>query len=442
MHEMRQLCKERVQLLKVLHDEEGEEANQASFPSNGLTPALKETMEKNWCDAVKTFLQSHPPSHVLSAFHVLNHQQQRAHQQPATPQEDDFRCQDERQKQEIKPSVKMLFQSNWADAEQAVLELIEIRSKNQQLKDDIRVLLDTRGQLKHPKVNQHLQRVAKEASVRSMREQCSFLEEQAMLMEEDTQALHQLQASTMEMRKAVAARQKKIQELITLISLTQREIIKVHSENRKFLRASLFPQCEALLELIGPLTNLVSDTAHQFSSLPMAALDCRTLPGEQRIPASQLSIFRANVPEFYSLHKNMDFPLYKTPTELLSHATLQRVELRRRRNALRLLSSSSASIRKAKAQLPLPDCQGLLERVRLVDEDLQRTVLPRTTAALHLCTRGLETCEHIKTAIKHWWEQPAQFVLPDVCLEGKNFMQWLYRYQQAAKKDWHQHVIG
>ncbi|XP_041947830.1 HAUS augmin-like complex subunit 5 [Alosa sapidissima] len=76
----------------------------------------------------------------------------------------------------------------------------------------------------------------------------------------------------------------------------------------------------------------------------------------------------------------------------------------------------------------------LVERVRCVDEELQRVVLPRATEALQLCNKGLDSCTQVRTAIKHWWEQPAQFALPDMCVEGKTFLQWLYRWKRATKK--------
>lgn len=54
----------------------------------------------------------------------------------------------------------------------------------------------------------------------------------------------------------------------------------------------------------------------------------------------------------------------------------------------------------------------LLEKVRCVGEDLQRSVLPRATEALRKCNLGLDSCTQVKTAIKHWYCQPLSFCNP------------------------------
>ncbi|XP_031427496.1 HAUS augmin-like complex subunit 5 [Clupea harengus] len=447
MHEVRKLCEDRVQFLRSVQaeaEDEDEQSKDAAF-LDYLTPAQREAVYKDWLNAVKAFLQTHPPRHVLSAFYVLTYQQQRAHQQPPASEGGNapakHRSQDEQKKDENRPSLKTLFQAAWAEAERSVVELTQTRSRTQEVRNAIRVLLneemmllDEQDHHKHSALSQRLQRVCKAAERRSIQEQCAQIEAQALQMERDAHSLREQQKGILGLRRTVANRQEKVRELITAISLLQKELIHMHSEIRQFLKANLFPLYGEIIELIGSLSNYVFMETRQFGSVSMAALDCRELNGDQKVPACELSIYRINSPRYVKLCNSLDFPLYKAPAELLSHVALQRVLLRRRRNALLLLSSSTAAVCKAITQLPVPDCKALLEKVQSVDDDLQRTVLPRAAEALSHCNKGLDSCSQAKTATKHWWEQPAQFALPEMCVEGKTLLQWLYRWQRATKK--------
>ncbi|XP_062391911.1 HAUS augmin-like complex subunit 5 [Sardina pilchardus] len=437
MHEVRKLCEDRVRYLKSVQaqadadDQKSTAAACADHPS----PAEREAAYKDWLTAVKVFLQTHPPRHVLASLHVLAHQQ-------AGPEEalSGRRSPEEQNTEENRPSLKTLFQLAWVEAEECVVELTRTRCRTQELRNDIRVLLneetmlEDQDQLKHAALSRRLQCVCRAAERRSVQEQCVHMEAQTRLTERHTHTLRQQHSSIMGLRRAVVTRQKNVQDLITGISITQRELVHMRAEIRQFLSSSLLPLYEQIVELTGALCSQVLVEARQFGSVPMTALDCRELSGGQKVPACQLSIYRINTPRFLKLCSSLGFPLYKNPAELLSHVVLQRVELRRRRNALLLLSSSTAAVRKAIAQLPAPDTQALMERVRSVDDDLQRVLLPRATEALQHCNKGLDSCGQVRTAITHWWEQPAQFALPDECVEGKSFLQWLYRWKRATKK--------
>ncbi|KAL2095292.1 hypothetical protein ACEWY4_010011 [Coilia grayii] len=453
MHEVRKLCEDRVQFMKSALDEacsEDELDDAIAFKDNP-TPAQREALYKDWINAVQVFLQTHPPSHVLSALHVLALQQQQQEgtsQQPSAPEgsanppphRSTGFAHVESKAEESRPSLKALFQAAWVEVEEVVVELTRTRSRTKEVKNDIRVLLneksmlhDDQDSLKHCALVEGLGRVAWAAERRSVQEQCAHMEAQAAQVERDKRALREMQHGIMGLWKAVEKRQETVRDLMTAISLSQRELLRLHSEVRQFLSGSLFPLYGEIIELIGLLSNYVSVETRQFMNVPMAALDCRELNGDQT-PASELSINRINAPRFLNLCKSLDFPMYKAPSELLSHVARQRLELRYRRDALLLLSSSTASVHKARTQLPAPDCKALLEKVRCVDEELQRTVLPRATAVVKRCSKGMDSCSQLKTVIKHWWEQPAQFALPEMCVEGKTFIQWLYRWHQATKK--------
>ncbi|XP_063058411.1 HAUS augmin-like complex subunit 5 [Engraulis encrasicolus] len=447
MHQMRKLCEDRVQFLKsaLAEDSSGGELDDGIGFKDKPTAAQREAQYKDWMNAVQVFLLSHPPSHVLSALHFLTQeQQQRAQlqQQRTTPDEGAHPPTHSvvRNSEDTRPSLKALFQAAWVEVEEVVVELTRTRCRTKELKDDLRVLLneqsllhDDQDPLKHGALVQGLARVARAAERRSVQEQCALMEAQVSQTDRDKKALWDTQHSVMALRKAVEKRQETVRDLITAISLSQRQLVNLHAEVRQFLGGSLFPLYGEIIELAGLLSNYVSVETRQFVNVPMAALNCRDLNGNQT-PASELSINRINTPRFLKLCKSLDFPMYKVPSELLVHVGRQRLQLRGRRDALLLLSSSTASLHKARAQLPAPHCKALLEKVRLMDEELQRSVLPRATAVVKSCSKGMDACSQLKTVIQHWWEQPAQFALPEMCVEGKTYMQWLYRWHQAVKK--------
>ncbi|XP_048086068.1 HAUS augmin-like complex subunit 5 [Alosa alosa] len=331
MHEVRKLCEDRVRYLKCVQAEADADNQKSTAAVCADHLAEREADYKDWLNAVKAFLQTHPPRHVLASFHVLAHQQQRAHQQPGPEgAQTSLRSQEEQKTEETRPSLNTLFQLAWVEAEQGVVELTRTRSRTQELRNDIRVLLneetmllDDQDQLKHAALSQWLQRVSRTAEQSSVQEQCAQMEAQALQTGRHAHNLRQQHRSIMGLRRSVVNRQKNVQDLITGISIAQRELVHMRSEISQFLRASLLPLYEEIVELTGALCSHVVVEARQFGNVPMAALDCRDLSGDQKVPACQLSIYRINTPRFLKLCNSLDFPMYKAPAELLHLVVLQ-----------------------------------------------------------------------------------------------------------------------
>ncbi|XP_028856160.1 HAUS augmin-like complex subunit 5 [Denticeps clupeoides] len=439
LREVRGLCEERVAFYQTLQADA--EKKVMSTPSEQLTRDQMEAVFKHWISAVQDLLQTHPPSHILTALHTLASQQQNAvlHEITSTDVPQPLNS---LKVQEEMPPVKSLFQAAWADVEQSLIELAQVRFRTEQLRGDVCTLrneveLTLLAQLTDTQravFGEEMQRVAQAAMRCSVEEQCIQLELRSQERQEELRNLRNQWKSVVDFRQLLEKRQEQVQGLIQITSSTKSELIRVHAEIRKLVKDQLVPQLDEVIQAASVLHNSVSQEARQFGNVSMASLDCRVIEGEQRVPATQLSIYRLNSAEFRNLCKCLEFPINRAPEDLLSQAVFQRWELRFLRGLLQRHSSSQARLQKLSSQLPAPDQNVLLQRVRSEDSALLQTLLPLARELLQRCSMGLAYAAQVKVAVQHWWEQPAQFSLGEVRQDGLTFQQWLQRWKMATKE--------
>uniref|UniRef100_A0AAY4ATR1 HAUS augmin-like complex subunit 5 n=1 Tax=Denticeps clupeoides TaxID=299321 RepID=A0AAY4ATR1_9TELE len=449
--EVRGLCEERVAFYQTLQADAEKKTDLIAYR---LTRDQMEAVFKHWISAVQDLLQTHPPSHILTALHTLASQQQNAvlHEITSTdvPQYVVFILHFNGVNLpaiEEMPPVKSLFQAAWADVEQSLIELAQVRFRTEQLRGDVctlrneveLTLLHNEMQCRYCLVlravfGEEMQRVAQAAMRCSVEEQCIQLELRSQERQEELRNLRNQWKSVVDFRQLLEKRQEQVQGLIQITSSTKSELIRVHAEIRKLVKDQLVPQLDEVIQAASVLHNSVSQEARQFGNVSMASLDCRVIEGEQRVPATQLSIYRLNSAEFRNLCKCLEFPINRAPEDLLSQAVFQRWELRFLRGLLQRHSSSQARLQKLSSQLPAPDQNVLLQRVRSEDSALLQTLLPLARELLQRCSMGLAYAAQVKVAVQHWWEQPAQFSLGEVRQDGLTFQQWLQRWKMATKE--------
>uniref|UniRef100_A0A673MSE3 HAUS augmin-like complex subunit 5 n=1 Tax=Sinocyclocheilus rhinocerous TaxID=307959 RepID=A0A673MSE3_9TELE len=450
---VRELCSERVLFFQCLLESELN-----VNPSTEFTHEQRKAVIQHWTSAVENVLRSHPPNQVLSALQVLTSRQQVVLKEKiaALNVERDisdlgFRYQSDHlidvsadQEEELTP-VRSLLQSAWEEVEQSYFELAQVHNRCGQLETELTALM-RKAETAHgsdPVFVLFVSRCVfelemegvKQAAVRdSIREQCAQLQLQAR---EGLDAIRTLQTqwqSVMDFRQLVDSRQEQIRRLIKGNSTVKTELTCVHAEVGQFVQEKLNAQFCNVIKASSGLVNSVSQGAKHFSCVALAALDRRVMKGGQKPPAAQLSIHWIQSPAFHKLCESLSFPLYMAPEELWSQATTLRLELRNLRRLLQLFSESSADLQKLTAQLPSPDQQTLVQRVKMVDEEILQTLLPRARELTQRCSKGLLYTEQVKTAITHWWEQPGQFALPEMQREGLTFQQWLQRWKLATKE--------
>uniref|UniRef100_A0A8C2A428 HAUS augmin-like complex, subunit 5 n=1 Tax=Cyprinus carpio TaxID=7962 RepID=A0A8C2A428_CYPCA len=438
-----ELCSERVLFFQCLLESELNVNLSTEF-----THEQRKAVIQHWTSAVENVLRSHPPNQVLLALQVLTSRQQVALEEKiaALNVERDisdlrFRYQSDHlidgsadQDEELTP-VRSLLQSAWEEVEQSYFELAQAHNRCGQLETELTALM-RKAETAHGRCVFELEMEGvKQVAVRdSIREQCAQLQLQAREGQDAIRTLQTQWQSVMDFRQLVDRRQEQIRRLIKGNSTVKTELTHVHAEAVQFVQEKLNPQFCSVIKASSGQRNSVSQGAKHFSCVALAALDRRVMKGGQKPPAAQLSIHWIHSPAFHKLCESLSFPTYMAPEELWSQATTVRLELRNLRRLLHLYSESSGDLEKLTAQLPSPDQQTLVQRVKMVDEEILQTLLPRARELTQRCSKGLLYTEQVKTAITHWWEQPGQFALPEMQREGLTFQQWLQRWKLATKE--------
>uniref|UniRef100_A0A671KXQ8 HAUS augmin-like complex subunit 5 n=1 Tax=Sinocyclocheilus anshuiensis TaxID=1608454 RepID=A0A671KXQ8_9TELE len=414
---VRELCSERVLFFQGLLQSELN-----VNPSTEFTHEQRKAVIQHWTSAVENVLRSHPPNQVLSALQALTSRQQVALEEKiaALNVERDvsdlgFRYESDHlidvsaeQKEELTP-VHSLLQSAWEEVEQSYFELAQTRNRCGQLETELTTLM-RKAETAH-------------GSDPVSRWKLLYL-------------LLNLQCLAAQLHHKLAQSKSVVLEdwLLYKLFLDYQESFDFLKLVGQFVQEKLNPQFGSVIKASSELRNSVSQGAKHFSCVALAALNRRAMKGGQKLPAAQLSIHRIQSSAFHKLCQSLSFPMYMAPEELWSQAAVLRLELRHLRRLLQLFSESSADLQKLTARLPSPDQQTLVQRVKMVDDEILQTLLPRARELTQRCSKGLLYTDQVKTAITHWWEQPGQFALPEMQREGLTFQQWLQRWKLATKE--------
>ncbi|XP_054646224.1 HAUS augmin-like complex subunit 5 isoform X2 [Dunckerocampus dactyliophorus] len=455
LRKVRELCNDRVHFYQSL---------QESVLKTGDSGATRTTSEQRtavfeyWLSAVENLLGAHPPNHILSALQHLASREQKEFEEKATADvtqdmtalgfrhESDHLLDISGEEENDLPCINTLLQAAWQKVEESLIELSQTRSRVQQLQHQLLARrkeaeqeLSGLGDDLHSdslvlsSLDLELQCVMKAAARDHIRDGCMQLDQHARSHQEALRNLHSQWQSVVDFRQLVLLRQDHIRSLIKGNSSAKTDLIRRHKELQDFLDGKMVPQFNDITNTAANLRNSISKEVKQMGTVSLHALDRRAVDGMQRIPASWLSIHRLQSPTFSSLCRHTAFPLYRAPEELWSKARDDQLELRFLRQ---LLQHHSATLRKSKEGAVLllaSDHKVLLSRVKEEDEKLLQSLVPRVRGLTRRCAQGISYGEQVKTAISHWWDQPAQHVLPEVCHGGLTFQQWLQRWKLAAK---------
>ncbi|KAL1022453.1 hypothetical protein UPYG_G00027830 [Umbra pygmaea] len=454
LRDIRELCDERLLFFQSLQESE---LKMISSTSTHLSHEQRKAVFEHWLSAVEEFLQHIPPNQVLSTLQYLASVQEMVLEEKLSSLDVTrdvaalrFRYEgnhllDISKQEEDLPPVKSLLQSVWEEVEKSQVDLAQTRMKTQQLKQQLCArqkeaeLKLLGGEASTGGLAQSLfeleTRCVMETAIRDcLWDQCVRMEQQAKEQHKGLRNLRRQWQSIMEFRQLVDVRQEQMRGLIKGNSTAKTELTYTHNQIREFVQEKLAPQFGEVISAAKGFRNSVSQEARHFGNMSLVTLDCRTIKGGQRIPVAWLSIHRLHSSPFHNLRQSLDFPLYKAPEELYSQALSQLLELRFLRGLQQLNSSSLARTERQRALLPAPDQQALMQRVLEEDKKMLQSLLPRVRKLTELCSQALSYGDKVKTAISHWWDQPAQFVLPDMRKGGLTFQQWLQRWRFAASE--------
>ncbi|KAF5891969.1 HAUS augmin-like complex subunit 5, partial [Clarias magur] len=418
LRNVRDLCMERVLFFQSLQD------SMLKSTTPEFTPEQRKASYQHWISAVEDVLQSHPPNQVLSALQALASKQQVALEEKtaALDVERDvsalgFRYESHHlldvsmEEEENLPPVRSLLQSAWEEVEQCYMRLAEARGRARRrhaelsaLTKDVQLRILGQDDLVNPAARSVFElemRAVRQTAVRdSVREQCSQLQQENREKREALRSLHTQWQSIMDFRQLVDIRQEQIRSLIKGNSGMKTELTRVHSELREFVREELGPRFGAAIRAAGELRNSVSQEAKLFNSVRLAALDRRIVDGE-RLAVDQLSVYRGNAPALHAVHQSLRTPLYMSAESLFAQAVSQKLQLRFLHRLLQLRMDCLTDVQNRTAQLPAPNQQALLQRVKAEDADLLQSLLPRVQELTQRCSKGVAYTGQVNTAIAH-----------------------------------------
>ncbi|XP_053715627.1 HAUS augmin-like complex subunit 5 isoform X1 [Synchiropus splendidus] len=450
--EVRQLCQERVQFFQSLQESE--------LKTDSAANHMWTTMFHYWLNSVEqNLLASYPPNQIISALQYLASKEQNELEEKVSSLDitkdvsalgfryEGDHLHDTTEEEKNLPSVKALLQAAWQDVENSFVELAQTRTRVQQLRKQLLACRKEAEQqvsggsdkliedstLGQSSLDLELQCVMQTAARDYIRDWCVQLDQQARSRQETLKSLKKEEKNILDFRKQVIHRQEQIRCLIEGNSTAKKELIRLHKELQGFLRDEVVIQFDSITAAARALRNNISKETRQFGSISLNGLDRRTVEGEQRTPASRLSIHRLHDPTFSSLCHTLDFPMYKAPEEFIYQACHKRLELRFLRQLLHRHSVTLQKTQKDSKLLREADHKALLAQVTEEDQKLLSTLIPRVRALVKRTSQGLSYGHQVKTAISYWWDQPVQHVLPEVTKGGLTFQQWLQRWRLATQ---------
>ncbi|MBN3293909.1 NCAM1 protein, partial [Polypterus senegalus] len=123
----------------------------------------------------------------------------------------------------------------------------------------------------------------------------------------------------------------------------------------------------------------------------------------------------------------------KAPEKLIFSAVALKREHQELLYFLNMKKKCLQKIKQLEGKLPASDLQALLDQVKAEDQELVTTLLPTVQRLSQQSSQCIEYGAEVKKAIVHWWEQPAQFALPEERRHGLTVQQWIERWSMAAK---------
>ncbi|KAG2471135.1 NCAM1 protein, partial [Polypterus senegalus] len=125
--------------------------------------------------------------------------------------------------------------------------------------------------------------------------------------------------------------------------------------------------------------------------------------------------------------------LLQAPEKLIFSAVALKREHQELLYFLNMKKKCLQKIKQLEGKLPASDLQALLDQVKAEDQELVTTLLPTVQRLSQQSSQCIEYGAEVKKAIVHWWEQPAQFALPEERRHGLTVQQWIERWSMAAK---------
>ncbi|XP_052072997.1 HAUS augmin-like complex subunit 5 isoform X3 [Mytilus californianus] len=160
----------------------------------------------------------------------------------------------------------------------------------------------------------------------------------------------------------------------------------------------------------------VVDEIDKFTALALPNL-LFTVVNESALktPISDISINQTTNPSYQQLQQLLDtvqFPPYKAPECILLHCLKMKYE-----DTLKKINWCDEDISSSQIE-------ELCKNVHEHDQKLLDKMFPLLNQRINSTGKALADCVHVKDTTSEWWNQPAQYVVPWVKVEGNSLQNW------------------
>lgn len=238
--------------------------------------------------------------------------------------------------------------------------------------------------------------------------------------------------SLMTFRKQLIDKRKKIKDLSKKNFTARMQIVYFHSELQELIQKRFALLIEDISTAARFLENLIYKEARQLQRVSFPSLDCRNFEGEQRIPASQLSIHRLQSHVFTRLCEELNFPFYKAPGDLWAQSRSRQHEVRCLHWIVQHHNDDLQKILTKVTWLDSSDESDFLSEMKEVDSKRMKALVQKARNLSHLCDKILSLEWKVKSATTLWWNQPAQYANPRDSQRGGTYVHWLQRWKLAV----------
>ncbi|VDI22791.1 Hypothetical predicted protein [Mytilus galloprovincialis] len=194
----------------------------------------------------------------------------------------------------------------------------------------------------------------------------------------------------------------------------------------QYIAKSLSTHFTETKTLTSGLHGSVVDEIDKFTALALPNL-LFTVVNESALktPISDISINQTTNLSYQQLQQLLDtvqFPPYKAPECILLHCLKMKYE-----DTLKKINWSDEDISSSQIE-------ELCKNVHEHDQKLLDKMLPLLNQRINSTGKALADCVHVKDTISEWWNQPAQYVVPWVNVEGNSLQNWKEKWTILTTK--------
>ncbi|CAN9500424.1 unnamed protein product [Ophioblennius macclurei] len=447
LREVRKLCDNYLQHSNQNH-------LQSTISAAKQTAKQQTVVLNQWANDVQSLWSDHPPSHVLAALRQLASMervdmgQKKASLDKKTgssSQEPHFRGDNTldmlTEEEKDLPPVKTLLEDTRKQVEKIWVALARTRTRVQRLRNQFESCeMEAQKKISDESPDGSSTQLALKVALHRVMhaEMRNHIKKRHAELKQPTKSapqrcLRMKRQYVVTFRKQLIDKRKQIKALVQKNLMARMRIVCLHSELQELIHTKLVQLIKDVITAARFRKNSIFKEARQLRGISLTLLDRRNVEGNERIPASQLSIHHLQSRTFTCLCQELKVPLYKAPGELWACARSKQHKLRYLHWIVQHYDDDLEKVKEKAAWLVSSDGSDFLSEMREEDSKRMKSVACRARSIALYCDENSPLGWKVKSAITRWWSQPAQYAHPRKSQGGATYVQWLQRWKAAVQ---------